>query len=186
MQNNKKLYIYSGVAIAGAVLIYLLLNAKNKKNQQVQPNTEEVIEDKTVTTSTGDIITIDQAEIPKSLKDIVDKSLADAKKLLFNKHIYSKVADVNPRTTANVNNGYLNNSFGGKITNKDTFVGNIKDVVEDSGKLKNSSGRVYKWFKILASADAIKQLNDSMSWFNVPLKVGATFYVREDVLRLKN
>ena len=186
MENNKKLYIYSGLAIAGAIGVYFLI--KNKKNNIVKETEKtnlEVDVEETVTTDTGDVIDNAQAQIPKNLKDILDKNVADAKKLLLNKSLYSKINDVNPRTEATVNNGYLNNTFGGKITNKDTFIGNVKDVVEDKGKMKNSDGRVYKWVKVLASVDAIKSINDSMSWYNVKLVNGSHFYVREDVIRLK-
>jgi hypothetical protein len=186
MENNKKLYIYSGLAIAGAIGVYFLI--KNKKNNIVKEtevtNPEGDVEE-TVTTDTGDVIDIGQAEIPKNLKDILDKSVVDAKKLLLNKSLYSKVNDVNPRTQSFVNNGVFNNTFGGKITNKDTFIGNVKDVVEDTGKMKNLDGRVYKWFKLLASADAIKSINDTMSWYNVKLVNGSHFYVREDVVKFK-
>jgi len=188
MENNKKLYIYSGLAIAGAIVVYFLLNNKKINGTQINSNDEENAKEddiKTVTTDTGDVIDIGQAQIPKNLKDILDKSLVDAKKLLLNKSLYSKINDVNPRTQSFVNNGVFNNTFGGKITNKDTFIGNVKDVVEDTGKMKNLDGRVYKWFKLLASADAIKSINDTMSWYNVPLKNGSYFYVREDVVKFK-
>ena len=81
--------------------------------------------------------------------------------------------------------GVFNNTFGGKITNKDTFIGNVKDVVEDTGKMKNLDGRVYKWFKLLASAEAIKSINDTMSWYNRPLINGSHFFVREDVVKFR-
>jgi len=186
MENNKKLYIYSGIAIAGAIVVYLLLT--NKKPDGVKSNEEETPQEEveeTVITETGDEIDIEQAQIPKKLKDILDKSVVDAKKLLLNKSLYSKIDDVNPRTQSFVNNGVFNNTFGGKITNKDTFIGNVKDVVEDTGKMKNLDGRVYKWFKLLASAEAIKSINDTMSWYNRPLTNGSHFFVREDVVKFK-
>jgi hypothetical protein len=122
--------------------------------------------------------------IDKNLQEILNMSISNAKLKLLNKNIYTKLDNVTPRTTSTVNNGVLNNSYGGKIADKNTKIGIVKDIVEDLGKLKNPQGNVYKWFKVLGSKEAIDSINNTKSWWNTSLSNGATFYVREDVIKL--
>jgi hypothetical protein len=100
------------------------------------------------------------------------------------KNIYSKVDNVNPRQTPYVNNGwFVNNGVGGRITQKDTLIGVVTDVVNDKGLLKNNSGAIYKWIKVKPSPEAVKQIKDDSN-----ILIGTktqTFYVREDVIKLK-
>ena len=104
---------------------------------------------------------------------------------MLGKDIYSKVENINPRQTTYVNNGwFVNNGVGGRITQKDTLIGTVTDVVNDSGSLHNNSGSIYKWFKINPSVEAIKQIKEDSN-----ILLGGTktqsFYVREDVIKLK-
>ena len=48
--------------------------------------------------------------------------------------------------------------FTGRITQKDTLIGVVTDVVNDKGLLKNNSGSIYKWLKVKPSPEAIKQI----------------------------
>ena len=102
---------------------------------------------------------------------------------MLGKNIYTKVDNVNPRRTPYVNNGwFVNNGVGGRITQKNTLIGSVTDVVNDKGLLKNNSGAIYKWIKVKPSSDAIKQIKDDSS-----ILMGTktdTFYVREDVIKL--
>ena len=179
MNDDKKLYLYSGLAIALSVVAYVVITEKKKLKSD--PSKDNNLD---VTTSTSDTITVEQAIIDKNLQEILNTPISNAKLKLLNKSIYTKLDNVTPRTTPNVNNGLFNNSYGGKIVDKDTKIGIVKDIVEDSGKLKNSQGNVYKWFKVLASKEAINSINKTMSWWNIPLNYGITFYVREDVIKL--
>ena len=183
MNSDKKLYLYSGLAIALSVVAYVVITEKKKlKSDPSKDNNSDNNLD--VTTSTGDTITVEQALIDKNLQEILNTPISNAKLKLLNKSIYTKLDNVTPRTTPNVNNGLLNNSYGGKIVDKDTKIGIVKDIVEDSGKLKNSQGNVYKWLKVLASKEAIDSINNTKSFWNTSLGNGITFYVREDVIKL--
>ena len=175
--------MYSGLAIALSVVAYVVITEKKKlKSDPSKDNNSDNNLD--VTTSTGDTITVEQAVIDKNLQEILNTPISNAKLKLLNKNIFTKLNNVTPRTTPNVNNGLLNNSYGGKIVDKDTKIGIVKDIVEDSGKLKNPQGNVYKWFKVLASNEAIDSINNTKSFWNASLSKGITFYVREDVIKL--
>jgi hypothetical protein len=183
MNSDKKLYLYSGLAIALSVVAYVVITEKKKlKSDPSKDNNSDNNLD--VTTSTGDIITVEQAVIEKNLQEILNMPISNAKLKLLNKNIYTKLNNVTPRTTPLVNNGVVNNSYGGKIADKNTNIGLVKDIVEDSGKLRNPQGNVYKWFKVLASKEAIDSINNTKSWWNTSLGNGITFYVREDVIKL--
>lgn len=184
MNSNQKLYLYSGLAIALSVVAYVVITEKKKlkSDPNKEDNTEDNKED--VETSTGDTITKEQADIEKNLQEILNMPISNAKLKLLNKNIFTKLDNVTPRTTPYVNNGVINNSYGGKIVDKNTKIGIVKDIVEDSGKLKNLQGKVYKWFKVLASKEAIDSVNKTQSWWNTSLGNGITFYVREDVIKL--
>jgi hypothetical protein len=180
MNSDKKLYLYSGLAIALSVVAYVVITKKKKLD--TDPTSIEVQPD--VTTTTGEVISSEQAQIDPTLTDIVKLPLAQAKAKLLGKNIYSKVDNVNPRQSPYVNNGWLvNNGVGGRITQKDTLIGSVTDVVNDKGSLKNSNGAIYKWFKVKPSVDAIKQIKDDSNIL-IPTKTD-TFYVREDVVKLK-
>lgn len=183
MNSDKKLYLYSGLAIALSVVAYVVIT--EKKKLKLDPSKDNNSNDNLdVTTSTGDTITVEQAVIDKNLQEILNMSISNAKLKLLNKNLYTKLDNVTPRTTSTVNNGVLNNSYGGKIADKNTKIGIVKDIVEDLGKLKNPQGNVYKWFKVLGSKEAIDSINNTKSWWNTSLSNGATFYVREDVIKL--
>ena len=178
MNSDKKLYLYSGLSISLTVVAYIVITKKKKLNTDpIKENKEDV------TTSTGDVITDEQATIGTNLEKIIKLPLAEAKVKMLGKSIYSKVDNINPRQTPYVNNGWLvNNSVGGRITAKDTLIGIVTDVANDNGSLRNKSGIIYKWFKVTPSVEAKKQIEADKS-FLVPIKTD-TFYVREDVIKL--
>lgn len=191
MENNKKLYIYSGIAIASAIVVYFLLTNKKNKNKEVKSTDEQdlvVDVDDTVVTDTGDTIDIDQVEIPKTLSDILNKSVFEANKLLLNKSIYTKLNDVIVRQENYVNNGIINN-IESSITNSGFFLGNVTQVVEDKGKMKNLNGRIYKWLKVKLSDIAITELNKNRPFLSRKLTKEIaplfSFYVREDTIKLE-
>jgi len=186
MNSDKKLYLYSGLAIALAVVAYVVIT--KKKKLQNTSNEEAPIEDENddvVVTPSGDEITPEQATIDPALSDILKLPLAQTKLKMLNKKVYTKLDNVNPRTQPFVNNGVINNTYGGEIENKNTYIGIVKDVAEDSGKLKNPQGSVYKWFKVLGSKEAIDSVNKTQNWWNIPLNYGTNFYVREDTIKLE-
>jgi hypothetical protein len=179
MNSDKKLYLYSGLAIALSVVAYVVITRKKKLD--TDPSANEVKPD--VTTSTGEQISNEQAVLDPTLTEIIKLPLAQAKAKLLGKNIYTKVDNVNPRRTPYVNNGWLvNNSVGGRITQKNSLIGSVTDVVNDKGLLRNNSGSVYKWIKVKPSLEAIKQIKDDSS-FLIGTKTDS-FYVREDVIKL--
>ena len=178
MNSDKKLYLYSGLAIALSVVAYVVITKKKKLD--TDPTANDVPQ---VSTTTGEVVSVEQATLDPTLAEIIKLPLAQAKARLLGKNIYSKLDNVNPRQTPYVNNGWLvNNGVGGRITQKDTLIGVVTDVVNDKGLLKNNSGAIYKWLKVKPSPDAIKQIKDDSS-----ILMGTkteTFYVREDVIKL--
>jgi len=179
MNSDKKLYLYSGLAIAISLAIYVVATKRSKTNT-------DPINDKKddVQTSTGDTISVIQATIDPILKEILKLPIVQIKKNLLKKEVYSKVENINPRQQPYVNNGwFVNNGVGGRITDKDTLLGVITDVVKDKGLLKNKEGVVYKWFKIKPSAEAIRQIKDDSN-FLIPTKTDS-FYIREDVVKMQ-
>jgi len=179
MNSNKKLYLYSGLAIALSVVAYVVITKRKKANTDPTTNVKP-----DVTTSTGDVISNEQAEIDLSLQEILKLPLEQAKLKLLGKDIYSKLENINPRQSPYVNNGwFVNNSVGGRITQKDTLIGKVIDVKNDSGLLRNGSNNIYKWLEVKPSPEAIKQIKEDS---NILLGTKTdTFYVREDVIKLK-
>jgi hypothetical protein len=179
MNSDKKLYLYSGLAIALSVVAYVVITKRKKANTDPTTNVKP-----DVTTSTGDVISNEQAEIDLSLQEILKLPLAQAKAKLLGKDIYSKLENINPRQSPYVNNGwFVNNSVGGRITQKDTLIGKVTDVKNDIGLLRNGSNNIYKWLKVEPSPEAIKQIKEDS---NILLGTKTdTFYVREDVIKLK-
>ena len=180
MNSDKKLYLYSGLAIALSVVAYVVITKKKKLDTDPTSNVKP-----DVTTQTGDVISGEQAVIDPTLTDIIKLPLAQSKAKMLGKDIYAKVENINPRQTPYVNNGwFVNNGVGGRITQKDTLIGTVTDVVNDSGSLRNNSGTIYKWFKVNPSKEAINQIKDDSNILLGGTKT-KTFYVREDVVKLK-
>lgn len=180
MNSDKKLYLYSGLAIALSVVAYVVITRKKKLDTDPSSNVKP-----DVTTPTGDVISGEQAILDPTLTDIIKLPLAQTKAKMLGKDIYAKVENINPRQTPYVNNGwFVNNGVGGRITQKDTLIGTVTDVVNDKGSLRNNLGVIYKWFKIKPSNEAIQQIKDDSNILIGGTKTD-TFYVREDVIKLK-
>lgn len=176
---NKKLYLYSGLAIATALAIYYLV-AKKSNPDFLDNNAPEGDAQPDVTTGTGDTITAQQAQMDKELSETLKKSSSEVTKLLLNKSVYTKLDNVKTRSQNFVNNGWINNLFI-TIPDKGTFLGNIIQVIDDKGGAKNAEGRVFKWFKIFPSQPA-KDVWKSYTSSNTNMPA---YYVREDVITLK-
>lgn len=178
MNSDKKLYLYSGLAIALSVVAYVVITRKKKLDTDPTSNVPD-----DVTTSTGDVVDVEQAVIDPTLAEIIKLPLAQAKAKLLGKNIYTKLDNVNPRQSPYVNNGwFVNNGVGGRITERDTLIGKVTDVVNDKGSLRNNTGGIYKWLKVAPSPVAVKQIKADSNIL-IPTKTD-TFYVREDVIKL--
>ena len=85
MNSDKKLYLYSGIAIALSVVAYVVITRKKKLD--TDPSAIEVKPD--VVTTTGDEISNEQAVIEPALAEILKLPLAQSKAKLLGKKIYS-------------------------------------------------------------------------------------------------
>ena len=182
MNGDKKLYLYSGLAIVLAVVAYVVITKKKPLPTTSDEGTKtEEENDDVIVTPNGDIITSEQAIIDPALTEILKLPVAEIKLNMLNKKLYTKIDNVNPRQTPYVNNGwFVNNGVGGRIIKKGTFAGTVTDVAKDKGSMSNSQGRVYIWFKIKPSAEAVKQIKDDSN-----ILIGAktdAFWLREDVV----
>jgi hypothetical protein len=180
MTSNKKLYLYSGLAIALSLVAYVVIT-KNKKSK-TDP-TSDVKPD--VTTTTGDVISNEQVVIDLSLQEILNKSLSEVNTTLKGKPVYTKIDNVQVRNDSYVNNGIVNNIMS-TISNKGTLLGNVIAVVEDKGRLTNTSGKVFKWLKINPAQVTLNDMNKNKSLLTRKFlpEYKEVIYVREDVIKL--
>jgi len=176
--------MYSGVAIATAIVAYFVITRKSKTSGK------DALIEETVLTDTGTEISVEQATLPIELEAVFNLPLKEAVKKIGNKNVYTKVADVKARKGANVNNGFVNNAYG-TIADKNTNVGKVIAISEDSNGAKNVKGRVYKWVKVNLSQDARKSINKSPneSLLNtisssLPSTGNVFAYFREDTITL--
>lgn len=185
--NAKKVYVYSGLALVGALGLYIYIS-KKKENQLKLAQVVTTTEDDTIKTPTGDEIDVDQATIPKELENILSKPTAIASKLLINKEMVTKVNDVKARLDNFVNNGFINNILG-ELKTSGINVGKVVGVVDDKNGAKNPQGRIYKWFKIKPSQESINEMNRNKAWYSPNISKAVQeklfFYYREDTLNLK-
>lgn len=187
MNSDKKLYLYSGLAIVGALVAYAVITRKKPLNDSSEGSGIPDPETTVSVTTTGDVIDQEQTVIPASLADILKKTSSEATIALINKPVYTKLDDVKVRSDRYVNNGVVNNIMS-TITNRGTLLGNVIQVVDDKGKLNNADGRVYKWFKIKPAQITLDDMNRNKSFLThvfLPNTTGKEIYVREDALKLE-
>lgn len=183
MNSNKKLYLYSGLAIALAVGVYAVIT----KKKLLPTTSNQDLQDSGVVTSTGNTITKEQAEIPSDLLEILKKTSKEATTTLNGKPIYTKLPNVLVRRDNYVNNGFFNNVMS-KITDSSFLLGNVIEVKEDKGLIKNADGRIYKWFRIKPNQATLNEMNENKDFLTsnfLPNTTGKEIYVREDALKLK-
>jgi hypothetical protein len=192
MTTDKKIYLYSAIAIASGLGIYFYNQKKKNKldatGEGTAPEEETTNENNgntshDVTTPTGDTISQNQVAIPTDLAQLLTKSSAQLTKDLKGKPVYAKLDNVKIRTQNFVNNGVINN-LDGNLTKAGIWIGNIDKVEDDKGAMTNPSGKVYKWFYVLFSQIAIDDLNKSIGWYLPSKKAGFKGWVREDAIKL--
>jgi hypothetical protein len=185
MNSDKKLYLYSGLAIVGALVAYVIITKKkplpssSEGSENTDPNKGVAV------TSTGQVIDKNQVVIPSALAEILKKTSSEATVALINKPIYTKLDDVKVRNDSYVNNGIVNNIMS-TISNKGTLLGKVMQVVEDKGKLTNSEGKVYKWFKIKPAQITLDEMNRNKAFLTrvfLP-EYSEVIFVREDTVTL--
>jgi hypothetical protein len=188
MNSDKKLYLYSGLAILGAIIAYVVITKKKPLANNLSEGTGVPDPETTVNvTTTGEVVDQEQVEIPTALAEILKKTSAQATSALINKPIYTKLDDVKVRNQNFVNNGIIDNVMS-RITNRGTLLGNVIQIVDDKGNLKNNDGRVYKWFRIKPSQIALDDMNRNKSFLThvfLPNSTGKEIYVREDTVKLQ-
>ena len=188
MEGDKKLYLYSGLAIVGAIIAYAIITKKkplldNSSSEGTgTPDPPSTI----AITTTGEVVDQAQVAIPVTLADILKKTSAEATVALINKPVYTKLDDVKVRSSNYVNNGLFDNIMS-TITNRKSLVGNVIQIVDDKGSLKNSDGRVYKWFRVKPAQVTLDEMNRNKSFLThtfLPETTGE-IYVREDTVQLE-
>ena len=181
MNSNRKMYLYSGLAIAVSVVAYFVIT-KGKKPPP--DHKKDVLPD--VTTQTGDVITAEQAMIDAELKEMLNKTISEVNATLINKPVFTKLDNVKVRSSNFVNNGIVNNVMS-SISNKGTLLGNIVAVFEDKGKLTNNDGKIFKWFKIKPAQVTLDDMNRNKDFLTRKFlpEYKELIYVREDVIKLK-
>jgi hypothetical protein len=187
MNSDKKLYLYSGLAIAGAIVAYVLITKKKPLLSDEEGSGVPDAETKVAVTTTGEVIDQNQVLIPTTLVDILKKTSAQATAKLINKPIYAKLDNVKIRRENFVNNGIINNIMS-TITNRGTLLGNVIQVVDDKGKLTNPDGKVYKWFRIKPAQITLDDMNRNKNFLThtfLPDSTGKEIYVREDTVQLE-
>jgi len=180
MNSDKKLYLYSGLAIALSVVAYVVIT-KNKKGGTSASNTVKP----DVKTTTGDMISNEQSVIDSSLQEILNKTVSEANTTLQGKPVFTKLDNVQVRNSNFVNNGIVNNVMS-SISNKGTLLGNVIAVVEDKGKLTNINGKVFKWLKIQPAQVTLDDMNKNKDFLTrrfLP-EFKEVIFVREDVVKL--
>ena len=187
MNGDKKLYLYSGLAIVGAIIAYVIITKKNTLPTSSEGTGIPDPETTVAVTTTGEVIDQNQVDIPATLSEILKKTSAQASSVLINKPVYTKLDNVKVRSENYVNNGVITNVMS-TITNRGTLLGNVIQVVDDKGKLQNLDGRVYKWFKIKPAQITLDDMNRNKSFFThafLPDSTGKEIFVREDTLKLE-
>ena len=187
MNSNKKLYLYSGLAIVTSLVLYAIITRKKTVKGSSQPEGVRQNDDSdTIVTTTGDVVSSSQVVIPKTLLQILKGTPAQATALLKNKPIFTKIDNVKIRRENFVNNGFFNNEMS-EITNSGFYLGKVIEVVNDKGNLKNPEGRVYKWFKIKPTQETLDEMNRNKDFLTSKFLPDFTkeIYVREDVVKLQ-
>lgn len=188
MNSDKKLYLYSGLAIVGAIIAYVVITKKKPLSDNSNEGTGVPDAETNIAVSTtGEVLDQEQVVIPMTLSEILKKTTAEATTLLINKPIYTKLDNVKVRNSNYVNNGLIDNVMS-TITNRGLLLGNVIQVVEDKGKLKNNDGRVFKWFRIKPAQVTLDEMNRNKSFFThvfLPESTGKEIYVREDTVKLE-
>lgn len=187
MNSDKKLYLYSGLSILGAIILYVIITKRKNLTTSSEGSGTPDPETTVAVSSTGEVIDQSQVAIPSNLAKILKKTSAEATVDLINKSVYTKLDKVKIRNDRYVNNGIVNNVMS-TITNRGTFLGNVIQIVDDKGKLINPQGKVYKWFKIKPSQVALDDMNrnkDFLTHTFLPDSTGKEIFVREDAIKLE-
>ena len=187
MNADKKLYLYSGLAIVGAIIAYVIITKKKTLPTSGEGSGVPDPETTVAVTNTGEVIDQNQVLIPTTLAEILKKTSAEATVKLINKPIYTKLDNVKVRSENFVNNGIINNIMS-TVTNRGTLLGNVIQVVDDKGKLTNPDGKVYKWFRIKPAQITLDDMNrnkDFLTHTFLPDSTGKEIFVREDTVKLE-
>ncbi len=185
MKADKKTYLISSLIVIGSIAGYFIIT-KNKNKKSAKDTSDDFQSD---SESTTQIIDFDQEQIPITLIDTFNSTLAVARKNLIGKKIYSKVANIKARRSDWVNDGLINNVLG-LVPSKNIYLGTINNVYEDATNSKNASGRVYKWVRLKLSEQALTAMKNADNSFFTDIKLSTLgsldVYFREDVISLIN
>lgn len=155
------------VALGG--LIYLIVP---KKEEGVEE--DEVIDTKNKDTP-DDEISNEQKTPDKNVQAAKDNT--GKLTSLVGKNVFTKLADVQVRNTAMVNNGVINNIYGA-IPSKDILIGKVTSVLKKGD---------FNWIGVKLSQQAydIIQAEKNIIFRDLRTNIPALKWVREDVIKLK-
>lgn len=155
------------VALGG--LIYLIVP---KKEEGVEE--DEVIDTKNKDTP-DDEISNEQKTPDKNVQAAKDNT--GKLTSLVGKNVFTKLADVQVRNTAMVNNGVINNIYGA-IPSKDILIGKVTSVLKKGD---------FNWIGVKLSQQAydIIQAEKNIIFRDLSSRIPALKWVREDVIKLK-
>jgi len=148
-KNGKIILITASVLLAGAATAAILINRKKKRDKEA-----------------SDLLEAHEEEI----EDVKEELLTDIGKVTIGKFAYANKGGATIRTSAEVNDGWVNNRLTEKAAHKGHIGLSVGAVYDTSGK---------KWYKIQLA----KPILSTYLGYPYTYKIG---YVRSDVMTLKN
>ena len=167
-KNETLIYGLLGLIALGG-LVYLIVP---KKEEGVKE--DEVIDPKKQDTPDDEISNEQKTPDKKveAAKDNTGKLTS-----LIGKNVFTKLANVQVRNTAMVNNGIINNIYG-EIPSKDILIGKVTTVLKKGD---------FNWLGVKLSQQAydIIQAETNIIFRDLRTNIPALKWVREDVIKLK-
>jgi len=161
---NRKTLIYIGGGIGAMTLTFLLLSVVKKRKLQQEQNA-----------------------FPKDPQDEPDKPTREKIETYtaLGKKIYTKVENARIRTTADVNNGIVNN-VKYEVPNAGKYLGIVKQVIAPDNKAINpATNKPYVWFYFPFDKALYEEWQASLSFlFRDAWAKQHYGYVREDIVKM--
>jgi hypothetical protein len=167
-KNETLIYGLLGLIALGG-LIYLVVP---KKEESVTD--EDLIDPKSEDTP-DNVISNEQKTPDKNVEAAKDNT--GKLTSLIGKNVFTKLAGVQVRNTAMVNNGVINNIYG-EIPSKDILIGKVTSVLKKGD---------FNWIGVKLSQQAydIIQSEKNIIFRDLRTNIPALKWVREDVIKLK-
>ena len=175
---KKHYLIYGGIGVALLVALYFATKSESQTTTEEQPT------DNGGDVQQGSDKTKEQINLDPTLAQILSQSNWSSQ--MFNKNIYTKIADAKLRDNELVNDGIISNLYG-TIPNAGTLVGSVVGGYLDTGGGINPITKTrYKWFKVKITDSVYKDIQKQKSFLTRDLFKPTNVYkfIREDVIKL--